>query len=341
MADLTLHELAAAPSQPLDLSGLGDTATIQPGDLAHALWVLGTPQPPSKIILPGSQRIRRRLARAGLVFAADRRSIPLEIDRETVSVPEALGIAAMRQPFALEHYDFETSDRMRVVSKLESRLRRPPPAEPDGRRYHWIDGLHVANGHPERERFGRHADQCFFELVDNVHRWARASQAMAFVSATAGGGELSHNRLQVVVVDNGMGIFTSAKAKAEAMIARRRSVNCLTTRGTPSADAALAVMTNLVESVYEKREVCGAQDGHGLFTISRYVSRWNGTINLISSFGPGRAMHIGRQGQSREWASAEYAAEGIRGTIAHLTLDAVRSEVTPSARMRHGALASV
>lgn len=341
MSDLRSHTLAAEPSQPLDLTGLADTATIQPGDLAHALWVLSTPKPPSKVVLPESQKIRRRLARAGLVFAADRRQIPLEIECETVSVPDALGIAAMEQPFALEHYDFKTSDRMRVVSKLESSMRRPPPAEPDGRRYHWLDGLHVANGHPERERFERQADQCFFELVDNVHRWARASRAMAFVSATAGGGEQSHNRLQLVVADDGMGIFASAKAKAEALTSRGRAVSCLTMRGEPSAETALAVMTNLVESVYEKREVCGAQDGHGLFTINRYISRWNGTINLISSFGPGRAMHIGRQGQSGDWACAEYIAGGFRGTIAHLTLDAARGELVPPAGIRLGALASV
>ena len=339
MYDLKSHRLAAEPSRALDLSGLPDTATIQPRDLAHALWVLGTPQPPSKIILPESQKIRRRLARAGLVPAAGRRNIPLEIERESVSVPEALGIAALQQPLALEHYDFETSDRMRVVSKLESRMRMPPPADPRGRRYYWIDGLHVANGLAERERFERQADQCFFELVDNVHRWASAGRAMAFVSATTGGGDQSHNRLQVVIADDGVGIVTSAKAKAAALAARGRRVGCLSTRDGPSAEVARAVMTNLVQAVYEEREVCGARDGHGLCTISGYVSRWNGTINLISSFGLDRAMHIGRRGKSGDWSAAEYTALGLRGTIAHLTLDAVSSDEAPPSGIRDGALA--
>lgn len=339
MSGLRSYKLAAEPSRPLDLTGLGDTATIQPQDLAHVLWVLSTPKPPSKIILPESQKIRRRLARAGLVFAADRRLIPLAIEGEAVSVPEAIGVAAIDQPFALGYYDFGISDRLRVMSQLESERRRPPPAEPDGRRYHWLDGLRVANAHPERKRFERQADQCLYELVDNVHRWARARKAMAIVSATTGGGEESHNRLQLVVADDGVGIFASAKAKAEALAARGRPVRCLSGGDGPSAEVARAVMRNLVDAVYEKREVCGAQDGHGLCTISGYVSRWNGTINLISSFKSGRAVHIGRRGQSGRWNHAEYTAEVLRGTIAHLTLDATRSETAPASEPRRDALA--
>ena len=339
MSNLKSHKLAAEPSQPLDLSSLQDTATIQPGDLAHALWVLGTPQPPSKIILPVSQKIRRRLARAGVVFAADRRQIPLEIEREAVSVPEAIGVAAIDQPFALGYYDFGVSDRLRVMSQLESERRRPPAPDDHGRRYHWVDGLHVANGHPERKRFERQADQCLYELVDNVHRWASAGRAMAFVSATTGGGEESHNRLQVVVADDGVGIVASAKAKAAALAARGRRVRCLSSGDGPSAEVAQAVMTNLVRAVYEEREVCGARDGHGLCTISGYVSRWNGTINLISSFGLDHAMHIGRRGRSGDWSPTEYTARGLRGTIAHLTLDATRNETTPASEARQDALA--
>ena len=62
--------LEARSSEPLVLSALSSTATIQPGDLALALWVLSTPDPPSKVVLPSSLVLRRRLARAGLVFAA-------------------------------------------------------------------------------------------------------------------------------------------------------------------------------------------------------------------------------------------------------------------------------
>ena len=36
----------ACLSEPLVLSALSSTATIQPGDLALALWVLSTPDPP-------------------------------------------------------------------------------------------------------------------------------------------------------------------------------------------------------------------------------------------------------------------------------------------------------
>ena len=44
----------ARSSQPLVLSALSSTATIQPEDLALTLWVLSTPEPPSKVVLPSS-----------------------------------------------------------------------------------------------------------------------------------------------------------------------------------------------------------------------------------------------------------------------------------------------
>ena len=116
----------ACSSEPLVLSALSSTATIQPGDLALALWVLSTPDPPSKVVLPSSLVLRRRLARAGLVFAADRRGVELEIEGEPVPVSTALGVEAVGQTLALEQFDLETSDRMRVVSRLESR--EPPVA---------------------------------------------------------------------------------------------------------------------------------------------------------------------------------------------------------------------
>ena len=148
----------ARRSEPLVLSALSSTATIQPGDLALALWVLSTPDPPCKVVLPSSLVVRRRLARAGLVFAADRRGVGLEIEGKPVAVSAALGVEAVGQTLALEQFDLETSDRMRVVSRLESR--EPPAPDYDGRRYYWIDGLGAATGHEQRECFERHSDQC-------------------------------------------------------------------------------------------------------------------------------------------------------------------------------------
>ena len=50
----------ARRSEPLVLSALSSTATIQPGDLALALWVLSTPDPPSRVVLPSSLVVRHR-----------------------------------------------------------------------------------------------------------------------------------------------------------------------------------------------------------------------------------------------------------------------------------------
>lgn len=324
----------AEASQPLDLRGLVHTATIQPEDLALSLWVLSAPEPPPKIILPGSLLIRRRLARSGLVFAADRRGIAMAIEDENVPVPLALGLPAVPQTLALEQYDFETSDRMRVVSQLESPLRQPPIPDHAGRRYYWIDGLGVAAGHSERDHFDSHADQCLFELVDNVHRWAKSDRAIAIVSATSGGGEHSHNRLQIVVIDDGVGIVGSVKAKLEALTARGQYSNCICNEDKADAEIAMDVVTDLLHSVYGNRKVIGAQGGHGLNTIFRHVSQWNGTMNVISSFAPDRAMHLGRRGRDGEWSPQEFSAKGMSGTVIHFTLDAVRQEASPSPKLR-------
>ena len=248
----------------------------------------------------------------------------MEIEQRPVSVPEALGVAEVGQPLPLEAYDLETSDRIRVVSDLEKRL----PLRPDiaGRRYYWMDGLGVAAGHPRREFFDRHADQCFFELVDNVHRWAGSTGALAVVSATSGGGDESHNRLQVVVVDNGIGIVCSAKKKAQDLLARGQPSQCLSTRAKPDEQIAVDVISDLLTSVYGNRGVIGARGGHGLNTISKYVSLWNGTMNVISSFAENRIMHRGRRGGKGKWKNSRFTVEGITGTLVHLTLDAVKQD---------------
>ena len=308
-------------SEPLILSTLSSTATIQPGDLALALWVLSTPDPPSRVVLPSSLVVRRRLARAGLVFAADRRGVGLEIEGEPVPVSAALGVEAVGQTLALDQFDLETSDRMRVVSRLESR--EPPVPDPYGRRYYWIDGLGAAAGHEQRECFDRHTDQCLFEAVDNVHRWSRARRSFAVVSATAGGGHGSHNRLQIVVADDGVGIVGSVRDKAAALAARGERTACLSNSAKPDSEIAVDVVTDLVGAVYGNRSVIGAKAGHGLSTVAKHAARWNGTINLISTFAPGRAMHHGRRGRAGQWDHREFAYNGVQGTLIHLTLDAV------------------
>ena len=261
----------ARRSEPLVLNALSSTATIQPGDLALALWVLSTPDPPSKVVLPSSLVVRRRLARAGLVFAADRRGVGLEIEGEPVAVPAALGVEAVGQTLALEQFDLETSDRMRVVSRLESR--EPPAPDYDGRRYYWIDGLGAATGHEQRECFERHSDQCLFEAVANVHRWSRAGRALAVVSATAGGGRESHNRLQIVVADDGVGIVGSVREKAAALAARGERAGCLSNSARTDSEIAVDVVSDLVEAVYGDRSMIGARAGHGLSTVAKHAAR--------------------------------------------------------------------
>ena len=200
--------------------------------------------------------------------------------------------------------------------------------EPDvyGRRYYWIDGLGVAVGHRKRDFFDAHADQCLFELVDNVHRWAHAKSAFAIVSATFGGGDQSHNRLQVVVADDGIGIIESTRRKAADLAANGQMSLSLSNQEKRDEESAEAVISNLLEKVYGKRSIIGARGGHGLNTVNQYVYRWNGTMNVFSSFADSTVIHHGRRGSDGKWLSSTYSAKGIRGTLIHLTLNAVTGD---------------
>ena len=307
-------------SQPLNLSTLSSTPTIQMEDLKQALWLLSTQDLPPKVVLPSSPIIRRRLARSGLVFAADRRGIPLEIEGETVPVHTALGVGAVDQTLGFERFDLETSDRMRVMSTLENR--EPPKPDPYGRRYYWMDSLGAATDRESRESFERHSDQCLFEFVDNVYRWSGAQQALAVVSATTGGGHDSHNRLHIVVADNGVGILGSVRKKAESLAARGERTACLSDGTEPDYKIAVSVVSDLLEASFGERSVIGATGGHGLSTVAKHATEWNGTMNVISTFAPGQGTHHGRRGRSGKWDDGKFKHEGMQGTLVHLTLDA-------------------
>ena len=144
----------------------------------------------------------------------------------------------------------------------------------------------------------------------------------AVVSATAGGGLESHNRLQIVVADDGVGIVGSVREKAAALAARGERTGCLSNSAKADSEIAVDVVSDLVKAVYGDRSVIAARAGHGLSTVAKHAARWNGTMNVISTFAPGRAMHHGRRGQSGHWDHREFAYDGVQGTLIHLTLDA-------------------
>ncbi|MCQ3807137.1 MAG: hypothetical protein OXB92_14770 [Acidimicrobiaceae bacterium] len=317
-------------SQSLNLSEPVNTATILPEDLRRALWLLSTPEPPTTVVLPSSLVVRRRLARAGLVFAADRRGIPLEIEGETVPVHTALGVGAVVKPLGFELFDLETSDRMRVMSRLEGR--EPPRPDPYGRRYYWMDSLGAAPSGESQEYFERHSDQCLFEFVDNVYRWSGAQRALVVVSATSGGGSESHNRLHIVVADDGVGILGSVCKKAESLAAHGERTTCLSEGAKPNYKIAAGVVADILVSSFGERSVIGARGGHGLSTVAKHAAEWNGTMNVISTFAPGQGTQHGRHGRAGKWDDEEFKHEGMQGTLVHLTLDATMHD-SPGSRV--------
>ena len=229
-------------SEPLVLSALSSTATIQPGDLALALWVLSTRTRRSRSCSP-----RRWCSDVGWpapvwcspptggAWSLKSRANPFQSPRRW----------AWRQ--SVRRWPLNSSTSRRQIgceSCPGSRAREPPVPDYSGRRYYWIDGLGAASGYEQRECFDRHSDQCLFEAVDNVHRWSRAGRSLAVVSATAGGGHESHNRLQIVVVDDGVGIVSSVREKAAALAARGERTACLSNSAKTDSEIAVDVVSD-------------------------------------------------------------------------------------------------
>jgi hypothetical protein len=301
-------------------------------------WLLGTARPPKSIILPTTVAARRVLCRFGVLFAAMRRNVPLVLDGVEVSV-----VAALRgndrdvgtlPGFDWKNYDDlvvdrsadfleDRSSRLRVITDLEDPARRPLAPNEDGRRYHWVDGLGASTTPGSaRTRFYGDVDQVLYEVISNVHEWAEAEMAIAACSVTLGGGAESHNRLHIVVMDNGVGI--------PERVSRQR-----TERGLrPWEDDAkvrhissrlgiseLGALLHLIfDEAFGARSLEPIDHGHGLHSVGALAHQWTGTVNLFTA-GPQGCSWMRRIGRD-DWRFSDFPSAGCSGTTLHVTLEA-------------------
>lgn len=264
----------------------------------------------------------------------------MEAQGAPVSISTALGYdKELQRTLPLQEFDLKASERLeildrtrlRVMHGLENSKNPEKRMDYEGRVYHWIDSLGVAAGHDQREAFDNRADRCLIESVKNVVMWAFEStgngyrrtstrRALAVVSATFGGGAKSHNRLHILVADNGIGIVDSVHQKASD---HRQPIPRTDNSSELTATDAMNVIPHLVHTAQSDRKFAGTKDGHGLYTMEKCTEEWHGTMDVISAFAPGRVIHYGKRGQTGEWNHREYSMEGIRGTLVHLSLDAI------------------
>jgi hypothetical protein len=350
-----IDEVVAAAAKVSQAGGVLDLSKVVHGKNVHASaapmlflgwWLLGADHLPSSLALPATVAARRVLARFGILFAAQRRGVPLTLNGSEVSV-----VAALRENdrnvgtlpgFDWKNYDDLIADtsgvyledqasRLRVIADLEDPARSPVEPDDHGRRYYWVDGLGASTALGlERQRFNGDVDQVLFESISNVHEWADANRALATCSVTLGGGVESHNRLHIVVIDDGVGI----PERVSRQRARRglESWQDDTKVQEISRSLGLSLHGSLLHLIFD--EAFGARalepidEGHGLHTVGFLAHQWTGTVNLFTSSGQAFSWmrRIGRD----EWRFNELAFDGCKGTALHVTLEA-RPEIATQA----------
>ena len=178
---------------------------------------------------------------------------------------------------------------MRVIFDLADPARRPPRPGDEGRRYWWIDNMKVGSSLSEEDsrQFNADADQILFELIDNVHEWAWATGAVACCSVTRGGGPASHNRLHIVVIDDGIGIVASVQNRREReLLAPWDSDPAIVDQSEAlKISKAEVLLQILVTEAFDARAVGPPDRGQGLHAVGDLSKQWSGTLRLYTSDG--------------------------------------------------------
>lgn len=291
-------------------------------------WLLGTPSASNiNIVVPASLAAVRQIARSGLITAAIRR------------LDEGLSLNRKGEPFLLEDVlldkrqprlplsDWEVYDdlskdnrgRLRIVPDLEDPRRAPEPPPQGGRYFPWLARiLAQSSGQSEEEylTFVGDADDLLFELLDNVHRWANASKAVAACAVTLGGGKrsgrkVSWNRLHLVIMDTGVGIRQN-----------------FTSRFPEHTESAVDLVARLLASGYKQREV-EDHNGHGLWWAAIAANRHFGNADVLTYDDLSRGTAYGHTVSARRVPSTQHPHVETRrvalqaiGTLVHVTIDA-------------------
>lgn len=248
--------------------------------------------------------------RGGLVAACRRRAISVQVvptDGDGAHLFDSEALDSMLAPAA--------PDDFVVIPDLAHSINRPPEPDEHGRRYTWVrDLIPPSSKHlpgTKRALAGSDTARCLFEFVDNVHRWAMASEAIAVVSITRGGGEESFDRLHIVVMDDGRGIIASVlddSAQQELP-------------GGLSEDPR-GLLLHFLKKAFGDRNV-PRHNGHGLHMAQLLAKQWIGRVDVLSADAIGNdEVHRARSTVRGGIEGCEsFVVPGARGTLAEITLN--------------------
>jgi len=298
-----------SPASTLDLTDVGESSSAHDhylGIAAIAWWLLSTSEPPARL------RVRTTrgavLQRAGVIGARGARRVELELADEHDRLDGEVRWAEFVEP--------PMPARCVVIRNLAESSNRPPDADDHGRRYHWMAalvGAQEAKMTPKLRKIAvSDASRCLYELVDNVHRWSQAHEAIATVFVTRGGGELSFDRLHIVVMDSGRGIIGSVldDPKASAVL--------------PGAlfEDPTGLLRHFMEKAFGDREL-PHHNGHGLHVSQLLTKEWAGRIDVLSSDSrfTGTVHHARSTVANGIEARPSFEFPGISGTLVSVTLN--------------------
>lgn len=320
----------AAHADMVAWSGLGwwlmghSPAAVAPGD----------PEPLSVVLPKAGSAPMRFLGRTGLMTAAANQSARLGYSDKTefdwTHLYSDLRRHSPRLPgVAWELFDDLDGDQLRVVSDLASPRRRVPEPAKCRLHYPWLDGLGLASpaiSYEGLHQFVNDTDIVVSELIDNVHKWSRASEAYAVLSVTKGGARrddkrASWNRLHVIVADNGIGIPTALHNDAAAYAAVRDAAGHADWADTADID----LLRTLVYRAFGERRIPN-HNGYGLHTTQARATRWVGALDIMTTARDGRVLRIGTRGlveDDAEIVAGSPELFGAQGTLIHVMLQAV------------------
>jgi hypothetical protein len=304
---------AAHGSGLLDLTGLVD-GRFDHADLVAAStlgwWLLAGGSGVHTVRLP--QAHEAVFHRGGVVAACQRRGIDIVVVLDGDADAEQLGAGDWGPMLAPV-----VPGRCVVIDELAATVNRPPEPDEHGRRYTWVSTLIGRTGRlPPRLRAvaGSDATRCLYEFVDNVHRWAMASDALAVVSVTRGGGERSFDRLHVVVMDDGRGIIDSVLHDSSV-------------EGLPAGIAGdlTTLLEHFMAKAFGDRGV-PRHNGHGLHVAQLLAKAWIGRVDLLSTDVRDGTVHRARSTVARGIEGCDsFALPGARGTLVEVTLNLTAS----------------
>jgi hypothetical protein len=286
---------------------------------------------------PGSSPLRH-IARAGVITASMQRGLEIRHADGVAFETSHLHSDPSRHQGRLPGVDWEVldeltaADRLRIIVDLADDRRKVPEQTTAVLHYPWLGNLGLESPAISKRgyrRFLADADTALAELIDNVHRWSRATRAFAVASVTRGGEvggteRLSWNRLHLVIADNGVGVPIALREDVEAS----QAVTDAAVDGISSPDdlSDSELLERLLLYAFGYRRLKN-HNGHGLNATQIRAGQWVGAVDVFTVGRDGSVLRKGSRGFDPTLGVELEGAKdpsllGARGTLVHVLLQA-------------------